>query len=133
MDKITEDEIEALLGDEIAAARVYDDNELSQKRSDNLEYFQGIMRDVPVKTGRSGVVSRDVADVIGWMLPGIVRVFVASDRMGAFEPTGPNDEQGAEQSTDYCNHIFNKENNGYRILWDATHDALLHAIVLSAV
>lgn len=127
MDKIEEHDIEALLGDEIAAARVYDDQELSQKRSDNLEYFQGIMRDVPAKDGRSKVISRDVADVIGWMLPGIVRVFVASDRMGVFEPTGPNDEEGAEQSTDYCNHVFNKENNGYRILWDATHDALLHA------
>lgn len=127
MDKLEEEDLKALLSDEIAAARVYDDTELSEKRGDNLEYFQGIMRDVPAKTGRSSVVSRDVADVIGWMLPGIVRVFTASDRMGVFEPTQPNDEEMSDQATDYCNYVFSKENNGYRILWDATHDSLLHA------
>jgi hypothetical protein len=64
-------------------------------------------------------------DTIGWMLPGIIRVFSASDRIAEYEPFGPGDDEFAKQATDYCNYVFWKDNNGYRTLWDATHDSLL--------
>ena len=67
----------------------------------------------------------DVADTIGWMLPGIIRVFTASDRIAVYEPERPGDEEFSEQATDYANFVFLKDNPGYRILWDATHDSLL--------
>jgi hypothetical protein len=76
-------------------------------------------------TGRSSVVSMDVADTIGWMLPGIIRVFMASDKMALYEPERPGDEEFAKQATDYANYVFLKDNPGYRIMWDATHDSLL--------
>ena len=124
-DKLDEGELKALLSEEIRSAITYDDSELSKKRARAMEYYRGDMADTPSLPGRSSIVSRDVADTIGWMLPGIIRVFTASDRMGIYEPVKPGDEDFAEQATDYCNHIFWKDNPGYRILWDATHDSLL--------
>jgi hypothetical protein len=59
------------------------------------------------------------------MLPGIIRVFTASDRMAIYEPEKPGDEEFAKQATDYANYVFMKDNPGYRIMWDATHDSLL--------
>lgn len=123
--RIDEIELKALLSDEIRSAITYDATELSDKRSRALEYYRGEMRDTPAMTGRSSVVSRDVADTIGWMLPGIIRVFTAPDRMVDYEPVGTEDEEFAEIASDYANHIFFKDNLGYRILWDSTHDALL--------
>lgn len=120
-----DDKLKALLSQEISSALTYDDTELSQKRTRALEYYRGEMNDTPAMTGRSSVVSKDVADTIGWMLPGIIRVFMASDRMAIYEPERPGDEAFAKQATDYANYVFLKDNAGYRIMWDATHDSLL--------
>jgi hypothetical protein len=125
VEKMDDDRLKALLSQEIHSALTYDDTELSQKRAKSLEYYRGIMTDTPAMAGRSSVVSMDVADTIGWMLPGIIRVFTASDRMAIYEPEKPDDEEFAKQATDYINYVFNKDNPGYRIMWDATHDSLL--------
>lgn len=122
-----DDDLKALLSQEIGSALTYDNTELAQKRATALEYYQGIMTDTPAMTGRSSVVSRDLADTIGWMLPGIIRVFTASDRMAIYEPEKPGDEEFAKQATDYVNYVFMRDNPGYRNLWDATHDSLLLA------
>jgi hypothetical protein len=124
-EKMDDDRLKALLSQEIHSALTYDDTELSQKRAKALEYYRGTMSDTPAMTGRSSVVSMDVADTIGWMLPGIIRVFTASDRMAIYEPEKPQDEEFAKQATDYVNFVFTKDNPGYRIMWDATHDSLL--------
>lgn len=124
-EKLDDDGLKALLSNEIRSAATYDDTELSAKRSRAMEYYKGTMSDTPSMSGRSSVVSSDVADTIGWMLPGIIRVFTASDQMAIFEPEKPSDEQFAKQATDYCNYVFMKDNPGYRILWDSTHDSLL--------
>jgi hypothetical protein len=126
-EKLDDDGLKALLSQEISSALTYDDTELSKKRSTALEYYRGVMTDTPSAAGRSSVVSKDVADTIGWMLPGIIRVFTASDQMAIYEPGRPGDEEFAKQATDYINFVFMKDNPGYRIMWDATHDSLLLA------
>lgn len=124
-EKLNDDGLKALLSQEISSALTYDQTELSQKRATAMEYYRGEMPDTPAMVGRSSVVSKDVADTIGWMLPGIIRVFTASDRMAIYEPEKPTDEEFAKQATDYINYVFMKDNPGYRIMWDATHDSLL--------
>jgi hypothetical protein len=124
-ERLDDESLKALLGEEISAAVSFDNEELTEKRARALEYYQGLMNDTPSAQGRSSVVSRDVADTIGWMLPGIIRVFTASDRMGEFQPVGRGDDDFAELATDYINHVFWKDNAGYRNLWYATHDSLL--------
>jgi hypothetical protein len=124
-EKMDDGRLKALLSQEIRSALTYEDTELSQKRATALEYYRGEMTDTPSMAGRSSVVSKDVADTIGWMLPGIIRVFTASDQMAIYEPAKPGDEEFAKQATDYANYVFMKDNPGYRILWNGTHDSLL--------
>ncbi len=124
-DDFNEDTLKALLSDEIRSARNEERTDLSLKREKALQYYQGEMPDTPAQANRSQVVSMDVATTIGWMQPGIIRVFTASDRFGVFEPQQPGDEDYAEQASDYANHVFYKDNDGYRILWNATYDSLL--------
>jgi hypothetical protein len=119
-----DDRLKALLSQEISSSLTYDKTELAAKRAKNLEYLRGEMNDTPAATGRSSVVSMDVADTIGWMLPGIIRVFTASDCMVQYEPERQGDEQFAKQASEYANYVFMRDNPGYRILWDGTHDSL---------
>ena len=124
-ERLDDEELKALLGQEIRASVTYCDTELSADRTKALEYYDGVMVDTPPAANRSQLMSRDVSDTMGWMLPGVIRVFTASDRMAEYEPVGKGDDSFAKMATDYCNHIFWKDNDGYRILWDATHDSLL--------
>ncbi|MBS0257248.1 MAG: hypothetical protein JSR13_05975 [Proteobacteria bacterium] len=125
--KVDEAELKALLAAEIRDAENFSSSEEMTERVRALNYYNGIMPDTPHQEGWSSFKSRDVADVIGWVLPGIIRVFSASDRMVDYEPERPGDEQFCDQASDYANYVFWRDNDGYRILWDATHDSLLLA------
>lgn len=125
MAKMDEEEIKALVAEEIRSAKLQDTSDKQDKRVRAMEYYRGVMNDTPSAPNRSKAVSTDISEVMGWLLPGVVRVFTASDNMGVYEPTRPGDEDGARQATDAANYVFWKQNNGYRILWDATHDSLL--------
>ncbi len=122
--RMGETELKALVQREISHA---DSNRsiVLKKQITALEYYQGIMKDVPAETGRSAAMSRDLADTLGWILPGIMRVYTASEHMAIAEPVKPNDVAGAAQATDDMNYTFWKDNDGYRIVYNATWDSLL--------
>lgn len=125
--KVDEAELKALLAAEIRDAENFSSDEEANERVRAINYYNGIMPDTPAQPGWSSFKSRDVADVIGWVLPGVIRVFTASDRMVDYEPERPGDEEFTDQASDYANYVFWRDNDGYRILWDATHDSLLMA------
>ena len=75
--------------------------------------------------GRSGAISSDVFDMVEGMLPDLLEVFVSTDKAVVFEPVGAEDEEGARQATQACNHVFYKQNNGFLVLYEAIKDALL--------
>lgn len=80
------------------------------------------------REGRSQVVTSEVRDTTQNMLPSLVRVFTASDRVVAYQPKGPEDEALAEQQTDYVNHVFFKDNKGFLALYSVLKDALVRKI-----
>lgn len=126
MAALTDDQLSAIVSTQISLAKWHDRNEREKSRSKALDYYLGSMDQyVPPETGRSKVVSRDVADTIGWMLPGIMRVFTASDRMAEAEPVGEEDQAFAREATDGMNYVFWKDNKGYEVVYNATWDALL--------
>lgn len=125
---LSEDELSAILAQQIELAKHHDKQEREATRDKALDYYLGNMdKYVPPEANRSKVVSRDVADTIGWMLPGIMRVFTASDRMAIAEPEGDEDLALADEVTDGINYIFWKDNKGYEVVYNATWDALLMA------
>ena len=75
--------------------------------------------------GKSQIVTGEVAEAVDGALPPLVRIFSSSDEVVRFEPRGPQDERGAKQATDYCNWVFQKENQGVLIMHDWFKDALL--------
>jgi len=126
MAKVDETRLEAIVSQQIELAKAYDSQDREKDREKALDYYFGHLdKYIPVEAGKSKVVSRDTADTIGWILPGIMRVFTASDRMALAEPVGMEDIEFAKEATDGLNHVFWKENKGYEIVYSATWDALL--------
>jgi hypothetical protein len=123
---VTDTELTALLDGQIADAKDYDGADLSSKRIKSLEYEEGIMRDVPALPGRSSFVSRDVADTIGLIEPGVARTFFAAENIVDYEATKPEDEEFAKQATDYINYVVMRECDGYRQLKFGIRDGLRH-------
>ncbi|QIG73693.1 portal protein [Rhizobium phage RHph_N2] len=99
-------------------------DELSKDRITAMEYFDGIMNDVPVDDNRSKVVSRDVRSAITKVLPSVTRVILGNDKVVEYEPVGEGDEEKAEQASDYINYIVFPESSGYEAVQDAVYDAL---------
>jgi hypothetical protein len=123
--KLKEQDIEALVSREVSAAEFGYRTERSARNTLAIEYYNGEMSDVPEQPNRSKMVRNIVSETVDKTLPPIIRTFMAAGTMFEFEPVGPEDEEAANQASDLVSHIFIKENDGYGILYDSTHDALL--------
>lgn len=113
--------VDGLIGDAIA----FDSSDLAQRREMALRYFNGEVPDITAMDGRSSAVSRDVADVHGLIMPGLMRVFLAADNVAIYEPRRPEHEPFAKQATDYVNYVTLRESDGYRQFRAAVSDGLL--------
>jgi hypothetical protein len=127
---MSDSELRAILSSEKAdALSAMQSARLSVERSDALDYYMGDMtKDMPVPDGRSRAVSSDVADTIEGLMPSLMDIFAGSDEVVRFEPVGPEDEQAAQQETDYVNHVFMQNNPGFMLLYGFIKDALLSKV-----
>jgi hypothetical protein len=133
--KMDEQTLKAILKAHIASAEgshLAAGTSLSDQRQKALEYYRGEPFGNEVE-GRSSIVSRDVADTVEWMLPSLLEIFTAGDDVVRFDPVGSEDERMAKQATEYCNHIFTKENDGFQVLYDTFKDALLQKMGIAKV
>lgn len=108
----------------ISDAQDFDTTDLARDRARAIDFFEGKV-DFVAEPDKSSVVSHDVADTVNGILPGLLRVFLASDKIVVYEPRKPGDEENAKQATDCINYVFMYDCDGYRILHSAFHDGLL--------
>ena len=102
----------------------YVESETVDQRKIALQYY--LRQPLGNETeGRSQVVTGEVAEAIDGALPALMRIFTGSDEIVVADPTGPGDEAGAKQATDYLNYIFLRDNPGVTIMRDWFFDALL--------
>lgn len=122
--KMTEDELVSQLNSEIQGATGYANTELSNQREDAMKYYLGEPFGNEID-GRSEIVTTDVRDTVEYIMPSLMRIFTTHNNVAEFEPQGPEDVEMAEQATNYCNYVFNRQNNGFKVLYDAFKDALI--------
>ena len=121
---MTKRELSAHLEQEISSALGYKDGKLTAQRSDALDRYYG-KKYGNEQEGRSQIVTRDVADVIEWIMPSLMKIFTSGDKVVQFEPQGPEDVEMAKQSTDYTNYVIMRQNPGFSIIYQWFKDALL--------
>lgn len=98
------------------------DDALAGERETALNYAKGVMTDIPSLPNRSKAVATVVSDAIETILPDLVDIFTGED-VATFAPRGPEDEDGAQQETDYVQHVFFDQNNGFMVLYAMFKDA----------
>ena len=123
-EKITELELKNIISQEINNSMGYMGGNLSSQRKKSLEYYMGEPLGTEID-GRSQVVSTDVADTVETILPNLLKIFTASDQTVKCEPVKAEDVELADQATNYINYIFNKDNDGFSILYTWFKDALI--------
>ena len=121
---MTKRELSAHLEQEINSALGHKDGKLTAQRTDALDRYYG-KKYGNEQEGRSQIVTRDVADVIEWIMPSLMKIFTSGDKVVQFEPQGPEDVGMAKQSTDYVNYVIMRQNPGFSIIYQWFKDALL--------
>ena len=124
MAKMRNSEVLALLGQLLENSIGYLEGTIGSERRTSLKYYLGKPYGNEIE-GRSQVVTQDVLEVVENILPSLLRIFTAGEQIVKFDPQGPEDQQMAEQCTDYVNYIFMKDNPGFMILYTMFKDALL--------
>jgi hypothetical protein len=119
-----ETEILSILENQISSAYGGDGSDLEDNQSQALDYYYGRPFG-DEQDGQSQIVTRDVLETIEWIMPSMMRVFASGEEVVKFDPTGPEDEEQAQQETDYVNHIYSKDNDGFTITHDFIKGALL--------
>ena len=119
-----EAQLQSILKANLEASISYMGSEVSEDRSRLLDLYNGELLGNEI-AGRSQVISSDVQDVVESIMPDLMQIFGASDKLAQFEPRGQEDEEAAKQATDYVNYIFNTDNEGFLILHDWIKDALI--------
>ena len=125
--KLTEEEIGRLANAEIHAAVTYDGTDFQKNRVRAIEYYRGEMKDLENEDGLSEAVTHDVQDVIGWILPGLMRVFFSADELGQYAPERRGGRAGREAGDRLRQPHHHEGMQRLQVFWDVFHDALLHA------
>lgn len=124
---LSESELVSILMDEERQAVGYYANDVAADQDKALDYYYG----EPFgdeREGHSTVVSRDVAEVIDWAIPSLMRMFVGNDEAVVYEPTDEHTTEAAELATGLANYQFYHENNGFDVVHDWLKDGLLQKL-----
>lgn len=124
--KLTEDQISNAVSQAIEDAVSFIESEIAPDRITAQKYFDGKTK-VSHEEGRSKVVATKCRDTVRAIKPALMRVFLQSGSPVEFVPRGPQAVQAAEQATKYAKYVFNR-NNGFDVLSDVIHDALVKKV-----
>jgi hypothetical protein len=100
-------------------------SEQSERRQEAMEYYDGIMKDLPHEEGRSSAVSNDIRANLKKVMPSIMRTICGGGDVVKYLPVGQEDEEGAKQATDYINLIGPAEFDIETAIYDVVHEAAL--------
>lgn len=101
-----------------------DDGELSVQRALCLDAYAGKNIE-PAPEGRSQVIDMAVFETVQWIMPSLIKIFAGGDNVVEFDPTGPEDEEVAEQESEYLNYLVMQKNNWDLIVLTWCQDALI--------
>lgn len=122
----SEDEIQEIARAAVDDAISFIESEIDPDRDKAQRYYNGEV-DVKADEGRSNVIATKCRDVVRQVKPSLMRVFLSNDKPGEFIPRTPQDVLGAQQATSFAEYTLSR-NNGYRVLSNAFHDALVKKV-----
>lgn len=119
----------------------YEEEYLARDRDENTKYYYGVYPQlnggVPNTiydssnekpedevVNKSSIVSTDVRDTVMSIMPSLMRVFFGAESVVDFCPNYAAQSELSTQQTQYVNHVFKEDNDGFLILHSVFKDAL---------
>jgi len=121
---LEESEVIAILDSWEASAISTRMDDVSRERARAIEYYNQEPYGNEQKNW-SKFVSSETFDTVEWLKTELLKIFTSSASIVEFLPESEEDIESAKQKTQYCNYIFFRRNNGFEILLNLLHDALL--------
>jgi hypothetical protein len=121
---MNDEELIALLEKEEAQCISSTSGALAEQRREAMQYYNGQPYGNEIE-GRSQVVTTEVKDAVEGIMPSLMAIFTSGEEIVRFDAQNPDDEEGAQQATDFINHSFSRLNNGFLTLYCVFKDALL--------
>lgn len=122
-------ELQALVRREAEDAASFIEQDLGPRRAQAVKLYRGDALGNE-ETGRSQIVSRDVADAVSSIVPSLMKVFFGAERAVEFVPHGPEDVKQADQATSYINWLLLERNKGFEVFHTVFKDSLTTGIGL---
>ena len=119
-----ETQLLAIVEDEESNCLTVATGKLAEQRRQALQYYFGEPYGNEVE-GRSQVVTTEVKDAVEGIMPSLMAIFTSSDEIIRCEAQNMQDEEAAQQATDYLNYLFTRQNDGFLALYCLFKDALL--------
>lgn len=88
-----------------------------------LDYYEG-QRLGNEQVGRSQIVLPDVQETCDYMAISVLRPFVSAGRIAEFEAPDEDSEMAAKEATAVVHYLFERKQDGFRVLHDFTVDGL---------
>ncbi len=130
--KLSDDDLSVILAKAISNSEHLTDGKLASERESVGRYYRGELP-APLHKGDSKYVSRDVFDTVDSMRATILEAFSANQRIVYFRPERGETVEDSKQATDYCRHVFFKENVGEQVMYDTCTDGLMNRFSITKV
>lgn len=113
--KMTDDELLNQVESLERQAIGYFSSEVAAEQAKAMDYY--LQRPFGTeKPGESQVISSDVFNVVEGLTPILLKPFVSAEDVVSFQPQGPEDEEAAEQESDYINFVVTQRNDVFEQL-----------------
>ena len=125
---LDDDEFAALVRTAITAAKDFDQNQCQPSRLEAWKFHDGdVSSRLEVNEGGSSVVSYDVRDAVGAIMPSMMEVFMSGDDIGEFKPRNAAEAEWAPLATAYVSALIREK------LGDIELRAAIHTAFMSRV
>ena len=122
-EKMTDDQVNNVVSTAVEEAVSYVESEITEERHKAMRYFNGEV-DIGHEEGWSKAIATKCRDVVRAIKPSLMRIFMSSEKPVEFMPRSHDDVEICRQVTEYADYKF-KQKNGYKMLLDVIHDALV--------
>ena len=122
--KLSDNNIVALVDDQVSLSIGYSDSELSTERAKIIDYYNGTLPK-PAHDGNSKYVSLDVYDSVESLKAALLETFSSGNKTVRFAPQNADDVEKANVCTEYTDYVVNRQNDLYTVMSTAIHDGLI--------
>lgn len=129
---LSDDNIIALIDEQVGTSVGYADSELSTERTRVMDFYNGV-EPRPHHAGNSTYCSNDVYDSVSSLKAALLETFCAGNRTCVFQPQNEDDVEKARVCSEYTDYVIHRQNDSFKLFSEIIHDSLIARVGICKV